>query len=103
MQHQRIWREDRLVLFKTHLAEAWKGRYEELVAECGEPEHPELAGELDARVRVSHGPGEDRLNRSQEKVRPFEVERFFLMSLHLVKTILFKKATGFAEPLHRGG
>ena len=41
--HKRLWQRDRLAWFKTHLPQQWKDRYEALVAEFGEPEHPEFA------------------------------------------------------------
>lgn len=42
-RYRKIWQRDHLAWFKTHLPEDWKRRYEALVAECGEPEHPEFA------------------------------------------------------------
>jgi len=43
IRHKKIWQRDRLSWFKSHLPEEWKRRYEELVAEFGEPEHPEFS------------------------------------------------------------
>jgi hypothetical protein len=40
--YRKIWQRDRLALFKTQLTAAWKQRYEALVTECGEPQHPEF-------------------------------------------------------------
>jgi len=42
-RYGRFWQRDRLAWFKKHLPEEWQRRYEALVAECGEPEHPEFA------------------------------------------------------------
>jgi hypothetical protein len=41
-RYRKIWQRDRLAWLKTQLPEEWKHRYEALVAECGEPEHPEF-------------------------------------------------------------
>jgi len=42
-QYRKIWQRDRLAWFKDNLPQNWKKCYEELVAELGEPEHPEFA------------------------------------------------------------
>lgn len=39
---KRRWQRDRLAWLHPHLTEYWKQRYEALVAEFGEPEHPEF-------------------------------------------------------------
>ena len=42
-RYKKFWQRDRLSWFKTGLPEDWKMRYEALIKECGEPEHPEFA------------------------------------------------------------
>jgi hypothetical protein len=41
-RYRKIWQRDRLAWFKTQLPEDWRHRYDTLVAECGEPEHPDF-------------------------------------------------------------
>lgn len=41
-RYRKSWECERLAWFKKHLSETWKQRYETLVAELGEPEHPEF-------------------------------------------------------------
>lgn len=40
--YRKIWQLKRLAWFKPHLPEGWRQRYEGLVAEYGEPEHPDF-------------------------------------------------------------
>lgn len=41
-RYRRYWQRDRLAWFKKSLPKKWKHHYEKLVAELGEPEHPEF-------------------------------------------------------------
>lgn len=41
-EYRRFWQCKRLAWVKRHLSGAWKDRYEALVSELGEPEHPEF-------------------------------------------------------------
>lgn len=41
-RYKGMWQRDRLAWFKTHLPEKWKKSYEGLVAQYGDPGHPEL-------------------------------------------------------------
>jgi hypothetical protein len=43
VRNAKIWRRDRLAPLKNVLPADWQRRYQELVAELGEPEHPEFA------------------------------------------------------------
>lgn len=42
-RYRKYWQRDRLAWFKNSLPEVWRQLYEELVAEFGQPEHPEFA------------------------------------------------------------
>ncbi|MHB8172963.1 MAG: hypothetical protein ACYDFU_00690 [Nitrospirota bacterium] len=42
-QAKNIWRRDRLAWFKDSLPDDWRKKYDELVKELGEPEHPDFA------------------------------------------------------------
>lgn len=42
-KYKKNWQRNRLAWFKTHLPENWRQRYQTLVDECGEPEHPEFS------------------------------------------------------------
>lgn len=41
-RYRKSWERERLAWLKKHLSETWKQRYETLIAELGEPEHPEF-------------------------------------------------------------
>lgn len=41
-QYSKYWQRDRLAWFKSQLPENWRNRYDSLVVELGEPEHPDL-------------------------------------------------------------
>lgn len=47
LRYKKHWQRDRLSWFKTSLPEDWKKRYEILIKECGEPEHPQFAVRTD--------------------------------------------------------
>lgn len=51
-RHARLWQRDRLAWFKDQLPEDWRHRYESLIAELGEPEHPDLS----FHISVGSGP-----------------------------------------------
>lgn len=43
IQYRKIWQRDRLAWFRASLPKNWKRRYETLVDELGEPEHPDFS------------------------------------------------------------
>lgn len=49
-RHLKVWQRDRLALIQTHLPPNWKEFYDELVAEIGEPEHPEFVSYITTLV-----------------------------------------------------
>ena len=63
-QYSKYWQRDRLAWFKNQLPEDWKSRYESLVAELGEPKHPDLPFHVEVGWTGPTSPkGADELSR----------------------------------------
>jgi hypothetical protein len=67
--YAKIWRRDRLAPVMDVLPAAWKRRYEELVGEVGQPEHPEFAVYTEAGWVGPTGP------KSADELRTMAVEK----------------------------
>lgn len=80
-EYRRFWQCQRLAWVKRHLSGAWKERYEALVAELGEPKHPEF------EVYSESGWTGPTSPKSTEELRAMSVEEIidFLSSWHPAK------------------
>ncbi|MEI9476456.1 MAG: hypothetical protein WCO26_07745 [Deltaproteobacteria bacterium] len=80
-QYKKYWQRDRLAWFRNDLPGNWKERFGVLVAELGEPEHPEFAGRRDAAWVGPTSP------KTTEELRSMNLEA-------LVQFLLSWKPTG---------
>ena len=71
-RYHRYWQRDRLAWFKKSLPKKWKQRYEELVTELGEPEHPEFASYSESWV----GPTSPKSAEELKKMTVLDIVKF---------------------------
>ncbi len=61
-KYRQWWKRDKLALFKGVLPAEWESKYEALVAEVGEPEHPEFISYQEMRMGIPSPKSAEELN-----------------------------------------